>query len=119
MKELKALQSALKSGNLADAQAAFATFQSDIEARSASAAGSGPVSQNSQIVDDIASLKNALDSSDVTTAQQAFIILKQDLRMLKHQHAQDVANEKSMPPAASSTTGTSPESSAGILNLLA
>ena len=98
MKELKALQSALKSGNLTDAQAAFATFQSDIQARAEAGAGKSPLSQNSQIAEDIASLKTALESSDITTAQDAFMTLKQDLRTLKHQHAQDLAGEKSLPP---------------------
>jgi hypothetical protein len=68
----------LKSGNLAGAQSAFATFQSDLQTRSDAGVGNSQLSQNSQIADDIASLKNALDSSDVTTAQQAFMTLKHE-----------------------------------------
>jgi HPt (histidine-containing phosphotransfer) domain-containing protein len=119
MKDLMALQNALKSGNLADAQSAFATFQSDLQTRSDAGVGNSQLSQNSQIADDIASLKNALDSSDVTTAQQAFMTLKQDLRMLKHQQTQEGPDVKTMPPVADGTTGTSPQSTDSILNVLA
>ena len=119
MKELMALQSALKSGDLTDAQTAFAAFQSDLQTRTDAGVGNSPLSQNSQIADDIASLKNSLDSSDITTAQQAFMTLKQDLRMLKHQHAQEMADVETMPPVADGATGTSPEGTDSILNVLA
>ena len=119
MKELMALQSALKSGDLTDAQTAFATFQSDLQTRIDAGVGNSPLSQNSQIADDIASLKNALESSDITTAQEAFMTLKQDLRMLKHQHAQEIADVKTMPPVADGTTGTSLEGTDSVLNVLA
>jgi hypothetical protein len=95
MKDVMALQSALKSGDLTDAQTAFAAFQRDLQTRTDAGVGNIPLSRT-QIADDIASLKNSLDSSDITTAQQAFMTLKQDLRMLKHQHAQEMADVETM-----------------------
>jgi hypothetical protein len=119
MKELKALQTALQSGNLADAQTAFANFQSDLEARAQAGIGNSPLSQNGHIRDDITSLQSALDSNDITTAQQAFVTLKQDLRMLKQQHAPQPDGGPSTTPPTDDTATTSPESIAASVNLQA
>ncbi len=58
------MSAALQSGNLTDAQKAFATLQQDVPAQNSQ--------NNSQFSKDIQSLGNALQSGDLSSAQQVF-----------------------------------------------
>src|SRR6185369_8169811 len=83
--DLKALKSALKSGDLAAAKAAFATFTKDIQkpAGSTPSGDSSPAAPSaaaSSVANDLKSLEAALNSGDISAAQQAFASLQTDTR---------------------------------------
>ncbi len=124
VQDLKALQSALSSGNISDAQQAFTAFQNDLLGTSPTLMNTSPPTQSNQISTDMDSLSKALQSNDISGAQQAFANLKHDLRTTWHphhhgQHSGDLAGE-SVTAADSSNTGASLQSDDGsILNLQA
>lgn len=124
VQDLKALQSALSSGNISDAQQAFAAFQNDLLSTSPTLMNTSPPTQSNQISTDMDSLSKALQSNDISSAQQAFANLKHDLRTTWHphhhgQHHGDATGE-TVAAADSSTTGASQQSAdGGTLNLQA
>ena len=96
--DLKAVETALKTGDISSAQQAFATLKTDMEAaRKARGTGPQPPPDDSQddstsstgsLADDIKAVAKALNSGDVTTAQQAFATLQADMQAKKaHGHA--------------------------------
>lgn len=87
--DFKSLASALQSGDLNSAQAAFAAWQKDLPGNTSTSNSSDPTSpfgQNSQANADFKSLSDALKSGDVTGAQKAFTTLKTDLRGASQAH---------------------------------
>jgi len=85
------LSTALSSGNLTDAQKAFATLQQDAPAQN---------SQNSQFSKDIQSLGNALQSGDLSSAQEVFSTIQAKM-------SQGLQNQSAV-SATSTTANTNP-----------
>jgi iron uptake system EfeUOB component EfeO/EfeM len=90
MQDLKALGSALKSGNLTRAQTAFAAWGQDLQANTAASTDTtqqnAPFGANSQANSDFAALSTALQSGDISGAKQAFASLQKDLQTAGHVH---------------------------------
>jgi hypothetical protein len=82
--DFNSLASALQSGNLSGAQIAFTAWQRDLQSIVPSnlqaAFQNQPFGSNSQANSDFQALSSALQSGDVSAAQQAFASLKQDLQ---------------------------------------
>jgi hypothetical protein len=82
--DFNTLASALQSGNLSTAQSAFTSWQQDLTSiappNQQSTQQSQPFGSNSQANSDFQSLSSALQSGDISSAQQAFANLKQDLQ---------------------------------------
>jgi hypothetical protein len=76
---LNALQSALQSGSITNAQHAFAAFEQEVQ--KASATGSaGLFAKGTQPSNDLKQLGDALKSADLAGAQHAFVNLKHDVQ---------------------------------------
>ena len=112
--DLKAVETALKTGDISSAQQAFATLKTDMEAaRKARGAGPQPPPDDSQddsisstgsLADDIKAVAKALNSGDVTTAQQAFATLQADMQSKKaHGHGPQPPPADSQDASISST----------------
>jgi len=78
LQDFNALQGALQSGNISNAQSAFAAFQQEVQKTTQSVPDSlfRPGSQPSR---DLRNLEVALKSADLAGAQRAFATLKQDI----------------------------------------
>jgi hypothetical protein len=109
VQELKALQGALKSGSISDAQAALTAFQNDLATGSwKTATKVNSLSKDSPVSQDMASLQSALDSNDISSAQQAFMSLKHDLHAMKHHHRMGMQQDKGgLSTASGGTTDSS------------
>ena len=79
--DFKSLQTALQSGNLSAAQAAFAAFQqAQPNSSPVTASGAATTSgQNSQASNAFQSLQSALTAGNLSGAQQAFATLQRNL----------------------------------------
>jgi hypothetical protein len=90
MQDFKALANALHSGNLTTAQSSFATWQQDFQANGSTntqtTQQTQPFGSNSQANTDFQALSSALQSGDLSSAQQAFASLQQDLQGAGHAH---------------------------------
>ena len=83
--DFQSLADALKSGNLADAQKAFAQLQSDgVKTGQAQSSNSQASGQSSPLQ----ALGSALQSGDLAGAQQAFAQLQQGMKAHHHHHHQ-------------------------------
>ena len=83
--DFQSLADALKSGNLAAAQKAFAQLQSDgVKTSQTQSSNSQTSSQSSPLQ----ALSNALQNGDLTGAQQAFAQLQQGMKAHHHHHHQ-------------------------------
>jgi hypothetical protein len=92
--DYSSLADALKSGNLSDAQQAFAALQQDLPPRAQAAAADSSTP--------LGALGNALQTGDLAGAQKAFASLQQARQGHHHHHA-----------AAASAAVTSPTSNDG------
>ena len=90
------LGKALQSGNLSDAQQAFATLQQDTPTT-----GQSQGSQSSNSSNPMQDLGNALQSGDLTGAQQAFAKMQKAGKGHGHHH-----NQQSSQPSGTSGTDT-------------
>ena len=70
----------MQSGDISQAQSAFATLQKDLQASSQNGKPSPLLDPNTQAGKDFKALQSALQSGDAAAAQQAFASVKQDLR---------------------------------------
>ena len=119
--DFKALSAALQSGNLADAQKAYAAFQKDVQNGTQNSTGNSTSAQPAKVTSDLQALSDALKSGDVTSAQKAFATLKKDLVALRgahghHGHHHKAANDGDASAASGSTTAaSSSNASAGAL----
>ncbi|HAM73060.1 MAG TPA: hypothetical protein DCM86_15585 [Verrucomicrobiales bacterium] len=116
-KDLKALRSALKAGDIDAAKAAYDKLQKDIAA-SAKSGGTPKIDPNSQAAKDLAAIGTALESKDIQAAQNAFASFGKDLRAQgpggtggphrTHRHADNDGDEddKAGPPAAAGGSPT-------------
>ena len=103
---LSDLGNALQSGNLSDAQSAFATFQQGLQSSS-----NNPISSNKTLTSDVQSIQSALQSGDVSSAQQAFSKLTTDMRAVHHAHGGGHRHGGGMPiPSSTSTASSDPSS---------
>ena len=116
VQDYKALQSALKSGDLSGAQTAFAALQKDLQPSSqtgqaSSAAGQG--TQMSQGGKDLEALANALSSGDLSGAQQAFASLQQDMQatgqVRRHHHHHHAGSGNSSTQASQGSSKSEPD----------
>jgi hypothetical protein len=76
----QAMDTALKSGNLADAQTAFAALQNNFKV------GGQLPAADSKVGKDLLTLQKALQSGDTTSAQTALDAVKQDVQSVKVKH---------------------------------
>jgi hypothetical protein len=105
--QFQALGNALQSGNLSQAQSAFAQLM-----QNGPTAQSGQ--QNSTLTNDLNALSTALQSGNVSDAQKAFATLQQDMAATgrshhRHHHAQQ---------SASQTATNTNESNAAVQGLI-
>jgi hypothetical protein len=125
--DFKALGSALQSGNLSTAQSALSTFQQDLQASAPAAAqtssqsSSQPFGKNTQANTDFQNLTSALQSGDLSGAQQAFASLQNDLKTAKghhhhHHHGSSGASSGTSATASSSTPASSSSTSASSVD---
>ena len=100
--DFQAIASTLQSGNITQAQQAFAQLQKD-NPKLAQAMNSAPSSSDSPALTDLKTLASALKSGDLSGAQQAFTQLQQDVQATtgKHHHHHHSADAS----AAASTDG--------------
>jgi hypothetical protein len=83
MRGLRAVSSAVQSGNLATAKSALATFQKQLQGNSPTSATNQPFGSNRQANSAYQSLVNSVQSGDLSAAQQALSSLKTDLKITK------------------------------------
>jgi hypothetical protein len=115
--DLKTLEQALQTGDLAGAQQAFSSLQQDspwISRALSSTNGGG----SSPFASALQSLAGALKSGDVNAAQQAFANLQQAMHSGHHGHHHHGSGSAS---AATSPTGTTPppDASTGAIDTTA
>jgi len=79
-KDFTALQSALQSGNVTNAQSAFAAFLQDVQSTTLKAGSKSLFAPGSQPRKDLDALGSALKSADISSAQKAFSALTQDIQ---------------------------------------
>jgi hypothetical protein len=122
LQDLKALQNALKTGSIADAQQALTTFQNDLLTRSNSMdSAATPPGANTQLADDMAALQNALSANDISSAHQAFMTLRHDLRAMRRAHTHNGGGIEgtmppTMPPTVTGTGDSAADSAGGVLD---
>jgi hypothetical protein len=78
--DFNTLQSALQSGNISNAQSAFAAFLQDVQKTAQTAGPSSIFSPGTQASKDLQALGNALKSANLNGAQKAFATLQQDIQ---------------------------------------
>jgi soluble cytochrome b562 len=114
------LASALQSGNLTDAQSAFAALQQLLPNFSAGSAGNQTQNGQSgsgqnQFATDFSALGQALQSGNVTQAQKAFATLQQDMQSVQghHHHHRHHHGSASTQSTDSTTSNSSAQSTNG------
>ena len=111
--DFRTLAQAIQSGNLTDAQQAYATLQKDLPANSSSTqSGTNPRDTA------LAQIGQALQSGDITGAQQALSALQQGRHAHHHHHHQDADQSTSDPSATTNASGVTGASDS-ILNVTA
>ncbi len=126
-KDLNALKSALGSGNLSNAQAAFSTLEKDnpnFVRRMEAGNGAG---QNNTVSSAFQSLQNALQSGDLNGAQSAFSSFTQALsgaqkghhHRVDRDHDGDAGKENTAADSASEAPTTGASLPTGLVNALA
>ncbi len=100
-KDFQDLGSALNSGNITDAQSAFATILQTIQGN-----GGNSGSSNSQLSADFQSLQSALNSGDITSAQKVYATIQKDMKGVHghHHHHKDGDQNSSSSSTDSSNT---------------
>ena len=117
--DFQALAQALQSGDLKSAQQAFATFQKDLPAKSATATTASTSSTNPN--DLINTLSQALQSGNLGAAQQAFSQLQQASHGHHHHRGAPAATTGAQSGTSGSVTPANPGSSGaagGMLNIV-
>ncbi len=109
--DYKSLAEALNSGNLSDAQQAYASLQKDLPAKSQSSATTAPGSS-----DPLSALGSALQAGNLSGAQQAMAALQQAHGAHHHRHhraSSDGANT-AVAPATLAAPTTSTDTTMGL-----
>jgi len=119
--DFQSLQNALQSGDLSGAQQAFASLKQDLQGahrghhhhhhRSTQNTSSGGSGQNNPLASDMQTLQSALQSGDLSSAQQAFANFQKDLQTTQsahhhHHHAANPATSGQTDAASSATAAT-------------
>ena len=114
VQDFQAIGTALQSGNLASAQGALNSFQQYLQANSPASSAQSPSSaqpfgKNGQANNDYQNLVSALQSGNLTSAQQAYSSLQTDLKAVGkgHHHHHPGAGPVSQ-TAAANIFGTTP-----------
>lgn len=129
----QAIGAALQSGDVATAQSALTSFQKALQGSSQSnsqTSSSQPFGKNSQANTDYQKLTSALQSGNLSTAQQAYASLQNDLKSTAatksahkghHHHHSSNATSSTTPttPATSSSTTSSTVGAGNSLNVVA
>jgi len=102
--DLKAIGTALQSGDLTGAQSALTGFQQSLSGNS-QASASSPFGKNTQANKDYQALSSALQSGDQAGAQKAYASLQSDLKAARKGHHHHHAASTS--PAATNTNANS------------
>lgn len=127
-KNFHAIGTALQAGDVSSAQSALKSFQQAVQTNSQSSsqqtATNQPFGKNSQANGDYQTLTTALQSGNLSTAQQAFTSLQTDLKSAQStqsaQKGHHHHHSSSETPATSSpTTTSSTVSSDGTLDAVA
>ena len=118
--DFQSLANALQSGNLADAQKAFAQLQSDgLKTGQTQSSNSQSNSQSSPLQ----ALATALQNGDLSGAQQAFAQLQQGMKAHHHHHHHQGAGSSqtnsTSQVTSSSGTGDSTSSTGGQISITA
>ena len=95
VKSFQAIGSALQSGDVATAQTALTNFQQALQGNSqanSQAATSQPFGKNTQANSDYQNLTSALKSGNLSTAQQAFSSLQNDLKSAQSNNSAQATN---------------------------
>jgi len=120
-----AIGSALQSGDVALAKSAMTALQQALQDSAQSSlqtAASQPISKNSQASSDYKALTKALQSGDLSTAQQAYASLQQDLKSagatnsVQRHHHQEPHSANLTPPISSPTPATFGSATVSTLN---
>jgi len=129
VKSFQAIGSALQTGDVATAQSALTSFQQALQGNApanSQAATSQPFGKNSQANTDYQNLTSALKSGNLTTAQQAFSSLQNDLKSAQSTKAAHRGHHhhRTASATSSTSTATTPATSStvdadGNLNVLA
>lgn len=98
--DFKALSTAMKSGDLAGAQKAYAALQLD--------QSNMPNQTNTPLGQDISNLGSALSAGDMTGAQKAFATLQQDAQKLHQGHHNHHGKAAAAPESNDSGSTDSP-----------
>jgi hypothetical protein len=107
--DFKALATALQSGNLSDAQQAYATLQKDApNLFNSNSSSSQAGAQNNPL----AAIGTALQAGDITSAQTAFSTLQQSQKTGGHHHHHH-AKPAASAAAADTTSTTNPSGTTG------
>ncbi len=118
-KDFQSLADALKSGNLADAQKAFAQLQSDgVKISQTQSSNSQTSSQSSPLQ----ALSGALQNGDLAGAQQAFAQLQQGMKAHHHHHHQGAGSGQANSAnqlTGSTDTGDGTSSTGGQISITA
>jgi len=123
VQDFKSLQSALKSGNLSNAQQAFASLQKDMP--ELAQAANGASSQTSQSSNPFLALQNALSSGNLPAAQQAFSTMQQSMQSAgvggagRHHHHHGGSTDSASQTASATSSNTSSQTLSNSLNVLA
>jgi len=115
VKNFQAIGSALQSGNLSSAQSALAAFQKALPANSqanAQTATDQPFGKNTQANTAYQNLTSALQSGNLSTAQQAFASLQNDLKSAAPTGSAQSAHRGHHPHRSSSATGSTASTTA-------
>jgi hypothetical protein len=129
VKSFQAIGSALQSGDVATAQSALTSFQQALQGNApanSQAATTQPFGKNSQANTDYQNLTSALKSGNLSTAQQAFSSLQNDLKSAQstrsaqrgHHHHHSASATSSTSAATTSATSSTMDTD-GNLNVLA
>jgi hypothetical protein len=117
--DFQSLADALKSGNLADAQKAFAQLQSDgVKTSQTQNSNSQTSSQSSPLQ----ALSGALQNGDLAGAQQAFAQLQQGMKAHHHHHHQGSGSAQTNSAnqlTGSTDTGDGTSSTGGQISITA
>lgn len=111
--DFRGLGSALNSGDLSQAQTAFASLQSDLQTTSQNGKTSPLLDTSTQAGKDFQTLQSALQSGDTDGAKKAFAAVRQDLRAAHahgHRHHK-VDNDGDGDDAQGTSQTTSPSQS--------